>query len=541
MSRRVPCRFTVIACRAVEKVTFSLFFPSQSLPLPLQLPSLTLLPLSFSLLQTLFQSVGLSLPDSPLPSTLLLLPSPSQYRSLLSALSQPHMPQRCSLEVQVIHACVQLVELKQKDVGSKCSLCVQRVICLHNDATVTVARVEFVPNGSPLLVGCKGVLADASTLHIGACYHMEGLHRCSETEFCVLSDTVIRPSALEPKPLPFVYVSELLSSLSCCIAAEQLPSSLHVLGVLVEIVPLPKDKSCIMYLKDVHSDERIQLWCGEEAVLLPRGQPLLVTDVAIRVAQEERQPIVVSFAFTLSSSFVGASFSSLSSSSLTLDNPSLNSSSLNPLNSPLTPLHTALLSPHAYSPPLSFFSLPSFAASSYVWLRIDLEALLLFRVFCVCGGCGRVIDRVQEHDRFCPVEHAHSLLFAEVTFIGQCGGAPVVGIFKGERVWSFVSLQEEERHRICGWVRQFGCWKESLSVNQAVRCQLSEERVRDKREKQEDCLIPEVVERRAVVRYASPNEPRFIWEEPGFGVNSCPTANLRMNRMDSVCMWRSLG
>ena len=116
----------------------------------------------------------------------------------------------------------------------------------------------------------------------------------------------------------------------------------------------------------------------------------------------------------------------------------------------------------------------------------------------------------------------------------------MVGILKGERVWSFVGLEEEERRRICGWVRQFGCWKETLSVNQAVRCQLSEERARDRREKREDCLIPEVVERRAVVRYASPNEPRFIWEESGFGVSSCPTANLRMNRMDSVCMWGSL-
>ena len=544
MPHRVPCRFTVVAYRAPERVAYSLFFPSQPLPSPLQLPSLTLLPISFSLLQALFQSVGLSLPDSPLQSTLLLLPSPSQYRSLLSALSQPHTPQRCSLEVQVTHVCAQFVELKQKDVGSKCSLCVQRATCLCSDATVTLTRVEFVPNGSPLLVGCKGVLADASTLRIGTCYHMEGLHRCGETEFCVLSGTVIRPSALEPKPLPFVYVSELLSSLSRCVAAEQLPSSVHVLGVLVETVPLPKDKTCIVYLKDVHSDERIQLWCGEEAVLLPRGQPLLVTDVAIRVVEEERQPIVLSFAFTLSSSFVGPSISSLSSSSLnpgssSIDshNPSLtslNSSSLN------YPLHTTLLSPHAYSPPPSFFSLPSFAASSYVWLRIDLEALLLFRVFGVCHSCGRVIDRVQEHDRFCPAEHAHSTLFAEVTFIGQCGGVPVVGILKGERVWSFVGLQEEERRRICGWVRQFGCWKETLSVNQAVRCQLSEERARDRREKREDCLIPEVVERRAVVRYASPNEPRFIWEESGFGVSSCPTANLRMNRMDSVCMWGSL-
>ena len=546
MPHRVPCRFTVVAYRAPEKVAFSLFFPSQPLPLPLQLPPLTLLPLSFSLLQTLFQSVGLSLPNSPLQSTLLLLPSPSQYRSLLSALSQPHTPQRCSLEVQVIHVCAQLVELKQKDVGSKCALCVQRVTCLCSDATITVTRVEFVPNGSPLLVGCKGMLADASTLRIGACYHMEGLHRCGETEFCVLSDTVIRPSALEPKPLPFVYVSELLSSLSRCVAAEQVPSSVHVLGVLVETVPLPKDKTCIVYLKDVHSDERIQLWCGEEAVLLPRGQPLLVTDVAIRVAQEERQPIVVSFAFTLSSSFAGASFSSPNPGSSTVShNSSLNSSSLTSLNSSsLTslnyPLHTTLLSPHPYSPPPSFFSLPSFAASSYVWLRIDLEALLLFRVFGVCDGCGRVIDRVQEHSRFCPAEHAHSTLFAEVTFIGQCGGVPVVGILKGERVWSFVGLEEEERRRICGWVRQFGCWKETLSVNQAVRCQLSEERARDRREKREDCLIPEVVERRAVVRYASPNEPRFIWEESGFGVSSCPTANLRMNRMDSVCMWGSL-
>ena len=538
MPHRVPCRFTVVAYRAPEKVAFSLFFPSQPLPLPLQLPPLTLLPLSFSLLQTLFQSVGLSLPNSPLQSTLLLLPSPSQYRSLLSALSQPHTPQRCSLEVQVIHVCAQLVELKQKDVGSKCALCVQRVTCLCSDATITVTRVEFVPNGSPLLVGCKGMLADASTLRIGACYHMEGLHRCGETEFCVLSDTVIRPSALEPKPLPFVYVSELLSSLSHCVAAEQVPSSVHVLGVLVETVPLPKDKSCIVSLKDVHSDERIQLWCGEEAVLLPRGQPLLVTDVAIRVAQEERQPIVVSFAFTLSSSFAGASFSSPNPGSSTVShNSSLNSSSLTSLN---YPLHTTLLSPHPYSPPPSFFSLPSFAASSYVWLRIDLEALLLFRVFGVCDGCGRVIDRVQEHSRFCPAEHAHSTLFAEVTFIGQCGGVPVVGILKGERVWSFVGLEEEERRRICGWVRQFGCWKETLSVNQAVRCQLSEERARDRREKREDCLIPEVVERRAVVRYASPNEPRFIWEESGFGVSSCPTANLRMNRMDSVCMWSSL-
>ena len=546
MPHRVPCRFTVVAYRAPEKVAFSLFFPSQPLPLPLQLPPLTLLPLSFSLLQTLFQSVGLSLPNSPLQSTLLLLPSPSQYRSLLSALSQPHTPQRCSLEVQVIHVCAQLVELKQKDVGSKCALCVQRVTCLCSDATITVTRVEFVPNGSPLLVGCKGMLADASTLRIGACYHMEGLHRCGETEFCVLSDTVIRPSALEPKPLPFVYVSELLSSLSRCVAAEQVPSSVHVLGVLVETVPLPKDKTCIVSLKDVHSDERIQLWCGEEAVLLPRGQPLLVTDVAIRVAQEERQPIVVSFAFTLSSSFAGASFSSPNPGSSTVShNSSLNSSSLTSLNSSsLTslnyPLHTTLLSPHPYSPPPSFFSLPSFAASSYVWLRIDLEALLLFRVFGVCDGCGRVIDRVQEHSRFCPAEHAHSTLFAEVTFIGQCGGVPVVGILKGERVWSFVGLEEEERRRICGWVRQFGCWKETLSVNQAVRCQLSEERARDRREKREDCLIPEVVERRAVVRYASPNEPRFIWEESGFGVSSCPTANLRMNRMDSVCMWGSL-
>ena len=538
MPHRVPCRFTVVAYRAPEKVAFSLFFPSQPLPLPLQLPPLTLLPLSFSLLQTLFQSVGLSLPNSPLQSTLLLLPSPSQYRSLLSALSQPHTPQRCSLEVQVIHVCAQLVELKQKDVGSKCALCVQRVTCLCSDATITVTRVEFVPNGSPLLVGCKGMLADASTLRIGACYHMEGLHRCGETEFCVLSDTVIRPSALEPKPLPFVYVSELLSSLSRCVAAEQVPSSVHVLGVLVETVPLPKDKTCIVYLKDVHSDERIQLWCGEEAVLLPRGQPLLVTDVAIRVAQEERQPIVVSFAFTLSSSFAGASFSSPNPGSSTVShNSSLNSSSLTSLN---YPLHTTLLSPHPYSPPPSFFSLPSFAASSYVWLRIDLEALLLFRVFGVCDGCGRAIDRVQEHSRFCPAEHAHSTLFAEVTFIGQCGGVPVVGILKGERVWSFVGLEEEERRRICGWVRQFGCWKETLSVNQAVRCQLSEERARDRREKREDCLIPEVVERRAVVRYASPNEPRFIWEESGFGVSSCPTANLRMNRMDSVCMWGSL-
>ena len=546
MPHRVPCRFTVVAYRAPEKVAFSLFFPSQPLPLPLQLPPLTLLPLSFSLLQTLFQSVGLSLPNSPLQSTLLLLPSPSQYRSLLSALSQPHTPQRCSLEVQVIHVCAQLVELKQKDVGSKCALCVQRVTCLCSDATITVTRVEFVPNGSPLLVGCKGMLADASTLRIGACYHMEGLHRCGETEFCVLSDTVIRPSALEPKPLPFVYVSELLSSLSRCVAAEQVPSSVHVLGVLVETVPLPKDKTCIVYLKDVHSDERIQLWCGEEAVLLPRGQPLLVTDVAIRVAQEERQPIVLSFAFTLSSSFAGASFSSPNPGSSTVShNSSLNSSSLTSLNSSsLTslnyPLHTTLLSPHPYSPPPSFFSLPSFAASSYVWLRIDLEALLLFRVFGVCDGCGRVIDRVQEHSRFCPAELAHSTLFAEVTFIGQCGGVPVVGILKGERVWSFVGLEEEERRCICGWVRQFGCWKETLSVNQAVRCQLSEERARDRREKREDCLIPEVVERRAVVRYASPNEPRFIWEESGFGVSSCPTANLRMNRMDSVCMWGSL-
>lgn len=546
MPHRVPCRFTIVAYRVPERVAYSLFFPSQPLPLPLQLPPLTLLPLSFSLLQALFQSVGLSLPDSPLQSTLLLLPSPSQYRSLLSALSQPHAPQRCSLEVQVTHVCAQFVELKQKDVGSKCSLCVQRATCLCSDATVTLTRVEFVPNGSPLLVGCKGVLADASTLHIGTCYHMEGLHRCSETEFCVLSDTVIQPSALEPKPLPFVYVSELLSSLSRCVAAEQVPSSVHVLGVLVETVPLPKDKSCIVSLKDVHSDERIQLWCGEEAVLLPRGLPLLVTDVAIRVVEEERQPIVVSFAFTLSSSFVGPSISSLNPGSSTVShNSSLTSSSLTSLNYPsLTslnyPLHTTLLSPHAYSPPPSFFSLPSFAASSYVWLRIDLEALLLFRVFGVCHSCGRVIDRVQEHSRFCPAEHAHSTLFAEVTFIGQCGGAPVVGILKGERVWSFVGLEEEERRRICGWVRQFGCWKETLSVNQAVRCQLSEERARDKREKREDCLIPEVVERRAVVRYASPNEPRFIWEESGFGVSSCPTANLRMNRMDSVCMWSSL-
>ena len=46
--------FTIVAYRAPEKVAFSLFFPSQPLPLPLQLPPLTLLPLSFSLLQTLF-------------------------------------------------------------------------------------------------------------------------------------------------------------------------------------------------------------------------------------------------------------------------------------------------------------------------------------------------------------------------------------------------------------------------------------------------------------------------------------------------------
>ena len=461
-----------------------------------------------------------------------------------------------SRTLHILHAAIQVIELAQEDTRSKCSLCHQRYTCrcLESDALVTISRVEFLPNGSPFLVDYKGFFAEPARLRTGGCYRMDALQPVDE-EFCIVSDSrvVLLPS-LHPS-LPFVSVSELLASISACTDAaavtDRFPESLHVAGEVVEVLLKEKEGRALVLLQDPRTAEMLQLWCGEQAFTLPLRQPLLVCDLSV-CPSTKGGLFSVSVLFTASSTFC------------LQPPPFLHHDRPAPLHTQVVrenvqgqvvreqvqgqvvreqvqgqvvreqvqgqvvreqiQSHTERLFPH--------FHLPPFACSAYCWLFVDVEAVLLFRAFYICGTCGRVVLFADEHARQCAAD-AELLLVPEVTLTGQCGTTPVRVTLKGDCVWRFLGMKEEEKRRVIAFVQHHGLWKESTTFGKAQRSRVMEERWKEKRE---EALIPEAVERRAYIKYPSGQQPRFLWEETGFHVEESPCAAKQFNRNGWVCL-----
>ena len=447
-----------------------------------------------------------------------------------------------SLTVHILHASIQVIELSQKDTRSKNSLCLQRYTCrcLDDHALVTVSRLELLPNGSPFVVDYAGLFSEPARLCTGACYRMEAL-RPAEEEFCVVSDTrVTLLPALHP-PLPFVTVAELLATIAACTDAAtvtaRFPAPVHVAGEVVERLLKEKEGRALVLLRDPRTAEMLQLWCDERAFTLPLFRPLLVCDLCVSASVKDG--FSVSVLFTASSAFCLLPHLHLPPNphSVPLHTPSLQEQpstqslqeqpSTHSLQESPTPSLQPLITPH--------FSLPPFASSAYSWLFVDVEAVLLFRVFCICGTCGRVVVFADEHARQCAAD-TEPLLVPEVTLAGQCGATPVRATLKGDCVWCFLGLKEAARRQVLAFVRKHGLWKEAASLGQAQRVSVMEEAWKEKRRRKEETLIPEAEERRSFVPYPAGKKPRFLWEEPQFRVEESPCAAMQMTRIGPVCL-----
>ena len=447
-----------------------------------------------------------------------------------------------SLTVHILHASIQVIELSQKDTRSKNSLCLQRYTCrcLDDHALVTVSRLELLPNGSPFVVDYAGLFSEPARLCTGACYRMEAL-RPAEEEFCVVSDTrVTLLPALHP-PLPFVTVAELLATIAACTdaatVAARFPAPVHVAGEVVERLLKEKEGRALVLLRDPRTAEMLQLWCDERAFTLPLFRPLLVCDLCVSASVKDG--FSVSVLFTASSAFCLRPHLHLPPNphSVPLHTPSLQEQpstqslqeqpSTLSVQESLTPSLQPLITPH--------FSLPPFVSSAYSWLFVDIEAVLLFRVFCICGTCGRVVIFADEHARQCAAD-TEPLLVPEVTLAGQCGATPIRATLKGDCVWRFLGLKEAARRQVLAFVRKHGLWKEAASLGQVQRVSVMEEAWKEKRRRKEETLIPEAEERRSFVPYPAGKKPRFLWEEPQFRVEESPCAAMQMTRIGPVCL-----
>ena len=588
--------FSILVHRLLENGTprllFWLVLHAQSLPLSAPLPAVALLVCSARQLRALFDAVDCSPFRSPLQSVCPCALPVASYRQLLASLSRmqfiasashnnsshdnsshdnsshdnsshdnsshdnsshdnsshDNSSHATSLTVHILHTSIQVIELSQKDTRSKGSLCLQRYTCrrLDDHALVTVSRLELLPNGSPFVVDYAGLFSEPARLRTGACYRMEAL-RPAEEEFCVVSDTrVTLLPALHP-PLPFVTVAELLAAIAACTDAEavaaRFPAPVHVAGEVVERLLKEKEGRALVLLRDPRTAEMLQLWCDERAFTLPLFRPLLVCDLCVSASVKDG--FSVSVLFTASSAFCLRPRLHLSPNprSVPLHTPSLQESSTQSLQESLTPsLQESLTLTLQESPTPSLqplitphFSLPPFVSSAYSWLFVDVEAVLLFRVFCICGTCGRVVVFADEHARQCAAD-TEPLLVPEVTLAGQCGATPVRATLKGDCVWRFLGLKEAARRQVLAFVRKYGLWKEAASLGQAQRVSVMEEAWKEKRRRKEETLIPEAEERRSFVPYPAGKKPRFLWEEPQFRVEESPCAAMQMTRIGPVCL-----
>ena len=562
--------FSILVHRLLENGTprllFWLVLHAQSLPLSAPLPAVALLVCSARQLRALFDAVDCSPFRSPLQSVCPCALPVASYRQLLASLSRmqfiasashnnsshdnsshdnsshDNSSHATSLTVHILHVSIQVIELSQKDTRSKGSLCLQRYTCrcLEDHALVTVSRLELLPNGSPFLVDYAGLFSEPARLRTGACYRMEAL-RPAEEEFCVVSDTrVTLLPALHP-PLPFVTVAELLAAIAACTdaatVAARFPAPVHVAGEVVERLLKEKEGRALVLLRDPRTAEMLQLWCDERAFTLPLFRPLLVCDLCVSASVKDG--FSVSVLFTASSAFCLRPHLHLPPNphSVPLHTPSLQEQpstqslqeqpSTHSLQESPTPSLQPLITPH--------FSLPPFASSAYSWLFVDVEAVLLFRVFCICGTCGRVVVFADEHARQCAAD-TEPLLVPEVTLAGQCGTTPVRATLKGDCVWCFLGLKEAARRQVLAFVRKHGLWKEAASLGQAQRVSVMEEAWKEKRRRKEETLIPEAEERRSFVPYPAGKKPRFLWEEPQFRVEESPCAAMQMTRIGPVCL-----
>ena len=566
--------FSILVHRLLENGTprllFWLVLHAQSLPLSAPLPAVALLVCSSRQLHALFDAVDCSPFRSPLQSVCPCALPVASYRQLLASLSRiqfiasvshdnsshdnsshdnfsrdnsshdnshdnsshDNSSHATSLTVHILHASIQVIELSQKDTRSKGSLCLQRYTCrrLDDHALVTVSRLELLPNGSPFVVDYAGFFSEPARLRTGACYRMEAL-RPAEEEFCVVSDTrVTLLPALYP-PLPFVTVAELLAAIAACTdaatVAARFPAPVHVAGEVVERLLKEKEGRALVLLRDPRTAEMLQLWCDERAFTLPLFRPLLVCDLCVSTSVKDG--FSVSVLFTASSAFCLRPRLHLPPNpcSPPLHTPSLQESSTLSVQESLTPSLQPLITPH--------FSLPPFVSSAYSWLFVDVEAVLLFRVFCICGTCGRVVVFADEHARQCAAD-TEPLLVPEVTLVGQCGATPVRATLKGDCVWRFLGLKETARRQVLAFVRKHGLWKEAASLGQAQRVSVMEEAWKEKRRRKEETLIPEAEERRSFVPYPAGKKPRFLWEEPQFRVEESPCAAMQMTRIGPVCL-----
>ena len=562
--------FSILVHRLLENGTprllFWLVLHAQSLPLSAPLPAVALLVCSARQLRALFDAVDCSPFRSPLQSVCPCALPVASYRQLLASLSRmqfiasashnnsshdnsshdnsshDNSSHATSLTVHILHVSIQVIELSQKDTRSKSSLCLQRYTCrcLDDHALVTVSRLELLPNGSPFVVDYAGLFSEPARLRTGACYRMEAL-RPAEEEFCVVSDTrVTLLPALHP-PLPFVTVAELLAAIAACTdaatVAARFPAPVHVAGEVVERLLKEKEGRALVLLRDPRTAEMLQLWCDERAFTLPLFRPLLVCDLCVSASVKDG--FSVSVLFTASSAFCLRPHLHLPPNphSVPLHTPSLQEQpstqslqeqpSTHSLQESPTPSLQPLITPH--------FSLPPFASSAYSWLFVDIEAVLLFRVFCICGTCGRVVIFADEHARQCAAD-TEPLLVPEVTLAGQCGATPIRATLKGDCVWRFLGLKEAARRQVLEFVRKHGLWKEAASLGQVQRVSVMEEAWKEKRRRKEETLIPEAEERRSFVLYPAGRKPRFLWEEPQFRVEESPCAAMQMTRIGPVCL-----
>ena len=587
--------FSILVHRLLENGTprllFWLVLHAQPLPLSAPLPAVALLICSSRQLRALFDAVDCSPFRSPLQSVCPCALPVASYRQLLASLSRmqfvpsaspgnapshdnsshdnsshdnsshdnsshdnsshdnsshdnsshDNSSHATSLTVHILHASIQVIELSQKDTRSKGSLCLQRYTCrcLDDHALVTVSRLELLPNGSPFLVDYAGLFSEPARLCTGACYRMEAL-RPAEEEFCVVSDTrVTLLPALHP-PLPFVTVAELLAAIAACTdaatVAARFPAPVHVAGEVVERLLKEKEGRALVLLRDPRTAEMLQLWCDERAFTLPLFRPLLVCDLCVSASVKDG--FSVSVLFTASSAFClrPRLYLPPNPRSVPLHNPSLQeSSTLSVQEQPSTPSLQESLTPSLQPLITPHFSLPPFVSSAYSWLFVDVEAVLLFRVFCICGTCGRVVVFADEHARQCAAD-TEPLLVPEVTLAGQCGATPIRATLKGDCVWRFLGLKETARRQVLAFVRKHGLWKEAASLGQAQRVSVMEEAWKEKRRRKEETLIPEAEERRSFVPYPAGKKPRFLWEEPQFRVEESPCAAMQMTRIGPVCL-----
>ena len=556
--------FSILVHRLLENGTprllFWLVLHAQPLPLSAPLPAVALLVCSSRRLHALFDAVDCSPFRSPLQSVCPCALPLVSYRQLLASLSRmqfvpsaspdnapshdnsshDNSSHATSLTVHILHASIQVIELSQKDTRSKGSLCLQRYTCrcLDDHALVTVSRLELLPNGSPFVVDYAGLFSEPARLRTGACYRMEAL-RPAEEEFCVVSDTRVTLLPELHPPLPFVTVAELLAAIAACTdaatVAARFPAPVHVAGEVVERLLKEKEGRALVLLRDPRTAEMLQLWCDERAFTLPLFRPLLVCDLCVSASVKDG--FSVSVLFTASSAFCLRPRLHLPPNprSVPLHTPSLQESSTHSLQESLTPSLQESPTPSLQPLITPHFSLPPFVSSAYSWLFVDVEAVLLFRVFCICGTCGRVVVFADEHARQCAAD-TEPLLVPEVTLAGQCGATPVRATLKGNCVWRFLGLKETARRQVLAFVRKHGLWKEAASLGQVQRVSVMEEAWKEKRRRKEETLIPEAEERRSFVPYPAGKKPRFLWEEPQFRVEESPCAAMQMTRIGPVCL-----